>query len=187
MGGFWQVGPVRGWLSPGWANALSWLLTVVWDCWLGDREDIRLVKLCHLSAESLLQTSRRKESNVEPADPGSRGKWLWNWTRKLRVNGSCRTPCGLYSAPQCSHYKRCTSYSNSVCLSVCPSVRPSVTRRYCVKTMAHSTVQFGPEVEIWRTFSLSNAKINRKRPRIVEISCGIKKSNDDVRTLTGSS
>jgi len=28
--------------------------------------------------------------------------------------------------------------------SVCPSVRPSVTRRYCVKTTAHSTVQFAP-------------------------------------------
>ena len=26
--------------------------------------------------------------------------------------------------------------------SVCPSVHPSVTRRYCVQTTAHSTVQF---------------------------------------------
>jgi len=34
----------------------------------------------------------------------------------------------FYSAPQCSHCKRCTSYSNSVCLSVCLSVRLSVTR-----------------------------------------------------------
>ena len=34
--------------------------------------------------------------------------------------------------------KCCTSYSNSVCLSV----RPSVTRRYCVKTTARSTVHF---------------------------------------------
>jgi len=49
---------------------------------------------------------------------------------------------------QCSHCKRCISYSNSVCLSVrpsvCPSVRLSVTRRYCVKTTARSTVQFAP-------------------------------------------
>jgi len=30
-----------------------------------------------------------------------------------------------YSAPQCSHCKRCTSYSISVCPSLCPSVRPS--------------------------------------------------------------
>ena len=40
----------------------------------------------------------------------------------------------FYSAPQCSHCKRCTSYGNSV--------RPSATRRYCVKTTARSTVQF---------------------------------------------
>jgi len=36
----------------------------------------------------------------------------------------------------------------SVCLSVRPSVRPSVrlsvTRRYCIKTAARSTVQFAP-------------------------------------------
>jgi len=48
----------------------------------------------------------------------------------------------FYSAPQCSHCKRCTSYSNSVCLPVRPSVRLFVTRRYCVKTTARSTVQF---------------------------------------------
>jgi len=44
----------------------------------------------------------------------------------------------FYSAPQCSDCKRCTSYDNSVRLSV----RPSVTRRYCVKPMARSTVRF---------------------------------------------
>ena len=48
----------------------------------------------------------------------------------------------FYSAPQClpqcSHCKRCTSYGNSVCLSVCPSN----TLRYCVKKTARSTVQF---------------------------------------------
>jgi len=32
----------------------------------------------------------------------------------------------FYSAPLCSHCKRCTSYSNSACLSVCLSVRLSV-------------------------------------------------------------
>jgi len=45
---------------------------------------------------------------------------------------------GFYSAPQSSHCKRCTSYGNSVCLSV----RPSDTRQYCVKTTTRSTVQF---------------------------------------------
>jgi len=33
----------------------------------------------------------------------------------------------FYSEPQCSHCKRCTSYSNSVRLSVCLSVCPSHT------------------------------------------------------------
>jgi len=41
---------------------------------------------------------------------------------------------------QCSHCKRCISYSNSVRLSVCLSV----THRYCVKTTTRSTVQFAP-------------------------------------------
>jgi len=41
---------------------------------------------------------------------------------------------------QCSHCKRCISYSNSIRLSV----RLSITCRYCVKTTAHSTVQFSP-------------------------------------------
>ena len=45
---------------------------------------------------------------------------------------------------QCSHCKRCISYGNSVRPSVCPSVHPSVTRRYCVKTTARSTMQFSP-------------------------------------------
>jgi len=35
------------------------------------------------------------------------------------------TKLHFYSAPQCSHCKRCTSYSNSVCLSMCLSVRLS--------------------------------------------------------------
>jgi len=48
--------------------------------------------------------------------------------------------CGLLQRAQCSHCKRCISYSNSVCLSVCPSV----TRRYCVKTAVRSKVQFAP-------------------------------------------
>ena len=53
------------------------------------------------------------------------------------IKPKCR-PNAFYSAPQCSHCKRCTSYGNSVCLSVCLSA----TRRYCVKTTARSTVQF---------------------------------------------
>ena len=39
------------------------------------------------------------------------------------------------------------------------------------------------EVEIWRTFSLSNAKIIRKRPRIAEIACPIRKSGSRNRMM----
>jgi len=63
--------------------------------------------------------------------------------REMPTSAYTRSMPG-YSAPQCSHCKRCTSYGNSVYLSVRPSVRPSDTRRYCVKTTACSTVQFAP-------------------------------------------
>ena len=59
----------------------------------------------------------------------------------IRCSGApSNTSClaHFYSAPQCSHCKRCTSYGNSVRLSV----RLSVTRRYCAKTTTRSTVQF---------------------------------------------
>jgi len=46
----------------------------------------------------------------------------------------CPIPVIFTACLQCSHCTRCTSYSNSV--------RLSVTRRYCVKTTARSMVQF---------------------------------------------
>jgi len=61
---------------------------------------------------------------------------------------SCLT--SFYTALQCSHCKRCTSYSNSVCLSVCPSI----TRRYCVKTTARKDFHFGAAVAIIPIFWL---------------------------------
>jgi len=51
-------------------------------------------------------------------------------------------PSSFYRAPQCLDCKCCTSYSNSVRLSVCLSILLSVTCRHCVKMTAHSTVQF---------------------------------------------
>ena len=70
--------------------------------------------------------------------------------RHLRNNGrfsgeprSAGSPRFL-QRDQCSHCKRCISYGNSVRPSVRLSVRPSVTRRYCVKTTARSTMQFSP-------------------------------------------
>jgi len=48
----------------------------------------------------------------------------------------------FYSAPQCSHCKRCTSYGISVHLSVHLSVYLSLRRWYCVKTTARRMVHF---------------------------------------------
>ena len=43
----------------------------------------------------------------------------------------------FYSALQCSHRKRCTSYSNSIRLSLCVSVRLSVTYARIVSKRRH--------------------------------------------------
>jgi len=50
----------------------------------------------------------------------------------------------FYSARNCIASAVLATAIPSVRLSVCPSVCPSVTRRYCVKTTARSTVQFAP-------------------------------------------
>jgi len=59
--------------------------------------------------------------------------FLWNWFSNNclwfdSISFLCETKVllWLYSAPLCSHCKRCTSYGNSVCLSVCLFVCPSV-------------------------------------------------------------
>ena len=50
----------------------------------------------------------------------------------------------------------------------------------CLFSVSRST---RPEVEIWRTFSFSNTKINRKRPQVAEISCPIMKSGSRNRMV----
>jgi len=65
----------------------------------------------------------------------TRGKLL-----PLSSSTACTSGFTFLQRAQCSHCKRCISYSNSVCPSVCLSV----TCRYCVKTTARSTVQFVP-------------------------------------------
>ena len=45
---------------------------------------------------------------------------------------------------QCSHCKRNARIASAVIATAIPSVRLSVTRRYCVKTTARTTVQFAP-------------------------------------------
>jgi len=85
-------------------------------------------------------------AGIKGATPLPWGVQWWLEKRWL-VGGHCFM---FLQRAQCSHCKRCTRYSNSVCpsvcLSVCLSVRPSVrpSRRYCVKTTACSTVQFAP-------------------------------------------
>ena len=73
---------------------------------------------------------------------------LKNNSRLIQAHTHAPLPSFLLQRAQCSHCKRCISYSNSVRLSVrpsvCLSVRLSVTRRYCVKTRARSTMQFAP-------------------------------------------
>jgi len=52
-------------------------------------------------------------------------EWLLRTALFHRSAGGSFSLSDFYIAPQCLHCKRCTSYSNSVCLSVCPSVRLS--------------------------------------------------------------
>jgi len=49
-----------------------------------------------------------------------------------------------YSARNCIASAVLATAIPSVCPSVCLSVRPSITRRYCVKTTARSTMHFSP-------------------------------------------
>jgi len=63
---------------------------------------------------------------------------------KIDLYRTMAAACWFLQRAQCSHCKRCISYGNSVRPSVRLSVRPSVTRQYCVKTMARSMVQFAP-------------------------------------------
>jgi len=66
----------------------------------------------------------------------------WSWSLRSQFGLGLEALWFFYSTPQCLHCKRCTSYGNSVRLSVRPSICLSVTRQYCVKMTAHSTVQF---------------------------------------------
>jgi len=54
-------------------------------------------------------------------------QWL-DLTINARKSACIRIGPRFYSVPQCSHCKRCTSYDNSVCLSVRLSVCPSHAR-----------------------------------------------------------
>jgi len=78
------------------------------------------------------------------------------------------------------------SYNVSAVRTLITKQRLVVSTSYLVKifivryatrdTLSRSVAQLDPKVEIWRTFSLSNAKINRKRCQIAEIAFPIRKS-----------
>jgi len=46
--------------------------------------------------------------------------------------------------PRTFYYSARNCIASAVLATAIPSVCPSVTRRYCVKTTAHSTMQFAP-------------------------------------------
>jgi len=72
--------------------------------------------------------------------PGEVTTYCFWWKSGILNDRQTGSGINFYSAPLC---KRCTRYGNSVCmsvrLSIClpvrPSVRPSITRRYSVKTI----------------------------------------------------
>jgi len=55
--------------------------------------------------------------------------------------------------------------------SVCLSVRPSVTRWYCVKTTARSTIQFSPmEVHKWPLPRMRSENVAKNCPKCCQIA-----------------
>jgi len=66
---------------------------------------------------------------------------VWNFVVTVRRN-ACIASAVLATAIPSVCLSVCLSVRPSVCLSIRPSVSPSVTRRYCVKMTACSTVQF---------------------------------------------
>ena len=73
---------------------------------------------CLFTAEKLVHRHREKYHTRQLTISCGRS------SRRVSVCAS-----GFYIAPQCSHCKRCISYSNSVCPSVCPSHAGIVSKR----------------------------------------------------------
>ena len=65
----------------------------------------------------------------------------WELNHALNYSGSILLGAHFYSARN-AHIA--SAVLATAIPSVCLSVRPSVTRRYCVKTTARSTMQFSP-------------------------------------------
>ena len=85
------------------------------------------------SAAPLFDMTAVRHASLRTVPVGLCIRKLHGLLKRAREVRRCRGPMlTFYSAPHC---KRCTSYGS-------PSVHPSVTRRYCVKTTARSTMQF---------------------------------------------
>jgi len=152
----WHGATSVGHTGPGTMHSVAWVMTVS-VVWMGTRGKVRLC----LSVVCIFVLSERRTGRLDKCSKqcSNHVNWVHSpaWAPGLLCFDSfvdfdavyiiCLfTSCfptypflfTFYSAPQCSHCKRCTSYSNSVCLSV----RLSVALRYCVKMTARSTVQF---------------------------------------------
>jgi len=104
-----------------------------------------IIKLCsrlfvlHCRSRPKYDNSRHFDPHFEAVRGGVEPWWMACWKASAEFLLSI---IELLFTARAMYCKRCISYGNSVCLSVRLSVCPSVTRRYCVKTMAHSTVLF---------------------------------------------
>jgi len=116
-------------------NAICYVLPVLW-----------MTLFSHNGSQSATQLVTYRDSPGGAAKLRTRGEVCYRSLPHCLVYVWRHFCYHFYSAPQCSQCKHCTSYSNSVRLSICPSVRPSVcpsvTRRLCVKATVRSTVQF---------------------------------------------
>ena len=130
------MGGIEPWLMARWKAGVEFLLSVIELLFLSLTVEALQGKMCQNSLPS--EGGRSLAAKIS----GGRGR---PWGIFFMVSTKLDT---FVQRAQCSHCKRCISYSNSVRLSVRPSVSLSVctsdTRRYCVKTSARSTVQFAP-------------------------------------------
>jgi len=93
----------------------------------------------HLQAVGLyIHKNKRSSAVVRQKFFSKRIANIWN---NLPDSVDFSSLASFYSAPQCSHCKRCISYGNSVCQSVCPSHAGVVSkRRHVARCSLHCLV-----------------------------------------------
>jgi len=115
--------------------------------WSNHGGDMAIFRFLKMAATAILDFSNFNNRNAQKGGAASPSQILSKSVKPQQRNGNFsifqaggRRHIGFLQRAQCSHCKRCISYSNSVRPSVCLSV----TCRYCVKTTARSMVQFAP-------------------------------------------